>query len=63
MVQARSRMVLAYMFSQLIPWINSKNVRLLVLGSSNVDEALRGYYTKYNCMKELIKKFWGKILI
>lgn len=48
-IQARSRMVLAYMFSQLIPWINSKNGGLLVLGSSNVDEALRGYYTKYDC--------------
>lgn len=22
---------------------------LLVLGSANVDEALRGYYTKYDC--------------
>lgn len=46
---------------------------LLVLGSSNLDEALRGYYTKYDCssadinpigsfskfrLKEILKYFY-----
>jgi NAD+ synthase (glutamine-hydrolysing) len=46
-VQARLRMVLAYMFAQLLPWTRGKYGGLLVLGSANVDESLRGYYTKY----------------
>lgn len=45
--QARLRMVLAYMFAQLLPWTRGKYGGLLVLGSANVDESLRGYYTKY----------------
>lgn len=40
-------MVLAYMFAQLLPWTRGKYGGLLVLGSANVDESLRGYYTKY----------------
>lgn len=40
-------MVLAYMFAQLLPWVRGKIGGLLVLGSANVDESLRGYYTKY----------------
>lgn len=49
-IQARSRMVIAYLLAQLLPWAVSKaGGSLLVLGSSNVDEALRGYYTKYDC--------------
>ncbi|KAJ1982391.1 glutamine-dependent NAD(+) synthetase [Dimargaris verticillata] len=48
-IQARLRMVLAYMFAQLLPWTRSKKGSLLVLGSSNVDECLRGYMTKYDC--------------
>lgn len=63
-VQARSRMVLAYLFGQLLPWSEDRSGgssteardgsgsgshgRLLVLGSSNVDESLRGYLTKYD---------------
>lgn len=54
-IQARMRMVLAYLFAQLLPWVRS-GVRsggnsggLLVLGSANVDEQLRGYLTKYDC--------------
>ena len=50
-IQARSRMVCAYEFAQLIPtsrW--GDNVPgMLVLGSANVDECLRGYLTKYDC--------------
>ncbi|RKO97911.1 hypothetical protein CXG81DRAFT_27171 [Caulochytrium protostelioides] len=51
-IQARSRMVLSYLFAGLLPWHRSGGVRgtsLLVLGSSNVDETLRGYFTKYDC--------------
>jgi len=48
-IQARLRMVLAYLFAQLLPWVRGKSGALLVLGSANVDEALRGYYTKYDC--------------
>ena len=48
-IQARLRMVLAYMFAQLLPWCRGKTGGLLVLGSSNVDESLRGYLTKYDC--------------
>jgi NAD+ synthase (glutamine-hydrolysing) len=49
-VQARLRMVISYFLAQLLPWVRrSGGGFLLVLGSSNVDEALRGYYTKYDC--------------
>ncbi|THH10944.1 hypothetical protein EW146_g8214 [Bondarzewia mesenterica] len=37
-IQARLRMVLAYMFAQLLPWIRGRAGGLLVLGSANVDE-------------------------
>ena len=48
-IQARIRMVSAYLFAQLLPWIRGKSKGfLLVLGSANVDEALRGYFTKYD---------------
>ncbi|KNC46743.1 carbon nitrogen hydrolase/NAD synthase [Thecamonas trahens ATCC 50062] len=48
-IQARSRMVIAYLFGQLIPTVRGPGGGLLVLGSANVDEAIRGYYTKYDC--------------
>ncbi|EQC40110.1 NAD+ synthase (glutamine-hydrolysing) [Saprolegnia diclina VS20] len=48
-IQARLRMVMAYLLAQLLPWVRSKAGFLLVLGSANVDEALRGYMTKYDC--------------
>ncbi|KAK7687710.1 glutamine-dependent NAD(+) synthetase [Cerrena zonata] len=48
-IQARLRMVLAYLFAQLLPWVRGRNGGLLVLGSANVDESLRGYLTKYDC--------------
>ncbi|XP_031132310.1 glutamine-dependent NAD(+) synthetase [Ipomoea triloba] len=48
-IQARVRMVLAFMLASLLPWVHSKPGFYLVLGSSNVDEALRGYLTKYDC--------------
>ena len=37
-VQARLRMVLAYLFAQLIMWARGLPGGLLVLGSANVDE-------------------------
>ncbi|KAK9681785.1 hypothetical protein RND81_10G027800 [Saponaria officinalis] len=48
-IQARIRMVVAFMLASLMPWVHSKSGFYLVLGSSNVDEALRGYLTKYDC--------------
>ncbi|XP_050228166.1 glutamine-dependent NAD(+) synthetase [Mercurialis annua] len=48
-IQARSRMVLAFMLASLLPWVHNKPGFYLVLGSSNVDEGLRGYLTKYDC--------------
>ena len=37
-VQARLRMVFAYLFAQLIMWARGCSGGLLVLGSANVDE-------------------------
>ncbi|KAL0567643.1 glutamine-dependent NAD(+) synthetase [Marasmius crinis-equi] len=48
-IQARLRMVLSYLFAQLLPWVRGRAGGLLVLGSANVDESLRGYLTKYDC--------------
>mmetsp|Transcript_33539 Transcript_33539/g.79072 ORF Transcript_33539/g.79072 Transcript_33539/m.79072 type:complete len:800 (-) Transcript_33539:149-2548(-) len=56
-IQARLRMVTAYLFAQLLPWTRKLagdehaggKGFLLVLGSANVDEGLRGYMTKYDC--------------
>lgn len=41
-IQARLRMVLSYLFAQLMLWARGRPGGLLVLGSANVDEALRG---------------------
>ena len=48
-IQARLRMVLSYLLAQLLPWVRGRDGFLLVLGSANVDEGLRGYLTKYDC--------------
>jgi NAD+ synthase (glutamine-hydrolysing) len=48
-IQARTRMVTAYYFAQMLPTVRSRTGGLLVLGSANVDECLRGYLTKYDC--------------
>ena len=48
-IQARLRMVVAYMLASLLPWVRSFPGSLLVVGSANVDECLRGYLTKYDC--------------
>ncbi|KAL8656094.1 MAG: hypothetical protein Q9210_000479 [Variospora velana] len=46
-IQSRSRMVLAYLFAGTLTMARGRAGNLLVLGSANVDEALRGYYTRY----------------
>lgn len=48
-IQARLRMVIGYLFAQLSLWAVGRPGSLLVLGSANVDECLRGYFTKYDC--------------
>ena len=48
-VQARLRMVMSYLCAQLFPWVRGSKGFLLVLSAGNVDEALRGYMTKYDC--------------
>mmetsp|Transcript_14531 Transcript_14531/g.25481 ORF Transcript_14531/g.25481 Transcript_14531/m.25481 type:complete len:725 (-) Transcript_14531:171-2345(-) len=48
-IQARCRMVLAFLMAQLVNWCRGRPGFLLVLGSANVDECLRGYLTKYDC--------------
>ncbi|MEE6498987.1 hypothetical protein FKM82_003271 [Ascaphus truei] len=58
-VQARIRMVLAYLFAQLSLWTRGLPGGLLVLGSANVDESLRGYLTKYDCSSADINPIGG----
>ncbi|KAG7700437.1 hypothetical protein KL951_000552 [Ogataea haglerorum] len=60
-IQARLRMVLAYLFAQLLPWVRGRTNTggLLVLGSANVDEQLRGYLTKYDCSSADINPIGG----
>lgn len=60
-IQARLRMVISYLFAQLLPWVRSKanSTGLLVLGSANVDEQLRGYLTKYDCSSADINPIGG----
>ena len=47
------------MFLQLMLWVRERPGGLLVLGSANVDEALRGYYTKYDCSSADINPIGG----
>ncbi|KAH9641931.1 hypothetical protein HF086_011681 [Spodoptera exigua] len=58
-IQARLRMVLSYLFAQLMLWVRGRPGGLLVLGSSNVDEALRGYMTKYDCSSADVNPIGG----
>ncbi|KAA8498143.1 Glutamine-dependent NAD(+) synthetase [Porphyridium purpureum] len=58
-IQARIRMVVAYLLAQLTPWARGQTGTLLVLGSANVDEALRGYLTKYDCSSADINPIGG----
>lgn len=52
-------MVISYLFAQLMLWVRGRPGGLLVLGSSNVDEALRGYFTKYDCSSADINPIGG----
>ncbi|GMK58908.1 hypothetical protein CspeluHIS016_0603500 [Cutaneotrichosporon spelunceum] len=58
-IQARLRMVVGYLFAQLLPWARGRQGGLLVLGSANVDESLRGYLTKYDCSSADINPIGG----
>ena len=58
-IQARLRMVLSYLFAQTMPWVRNCEGTLLVLGTGNVDEALRGYLTKYDCSSGDINPIGG----
>ncbi|XP_072385425.1 glutamine-dependent NAD(+) synthetase [Diabrotica undecimpunctata] len=58
-IQARIRMVLSYLFAQLMLWTRGRPGGLLVLGSANVDESLRGYMTKYDCSSADINPIGG----
>ncbi|KAF8265066.1 glutamine-dependent NAD synthetase with GAT domain-containing protein [Lactarius quietus] len=58
-IQARLRMVIAYFFAQLLPWARGRVGGLLVLGSANVDESLRGYLTKYDCSSADVNPIGG----
>lgn len=58
-IQARLRMVLSYLFAQLLPWTRNIPGGLLVLGSANVDECIRGYLTKYDCSSADINPIGG----
>ncbi|KAL0640035.1 glutamine-dependent NAD(+) synthetase [Maublancomyces gigas] len=44
---------------QLLPWVRGRQGGLLVLGSANVDECLRGYLTKYDCSSADINPIGG----
>ncbi|KAL9100957.1 MAG: hypothetical protein Q9187_009298 [Circinaria calcarea] len=60
-IQARLRMVIAYLFAQLLPTVRQRpgGGGLLVLGSANVDECLRGYLTKYDASSADINPIGG----
>eukprot|EP01124_Arcella_intermedia_P021625 TRINITY_DN3064_c0_g1_i3.p1 TRINITY_DN3064_c0_g1~~TRINITY_DN3064_c0_g1_i3.p1 ORF type:complete len:865 (-),score=231.12 TRINITY_DN3064_c0_g1_i3:2-2596(-) len=58
-IQARSRMVLSYFMAQLSLWSQNRLGSLLVVGSANVAEALRGYFTKYDCSSADINPIGG----
>lgn len=40
---------MTFLMGQLVPWNQGMNGYLLILGSANLDEGLRGYFTKYDC--------------
>ncbi|XP_026520427.1 glutamine-dependent NAD(+) synthetase [Notechis scutatus] len=56
---ARIRMVIGYLFAQLCLWTRGLPGGLLVLGTANVDESLRGYFTKYDCSSGDINPIGG----
>jgi len=58
-LQARVRMIFAYLVAMLVPWARGRSGFVLVLGSANVDEGLRGYLTKYDCSSADINPIGG----
>lgn len=58
-IQARLRLVISYLLAQMMPWAHNRPGTLLVLGTGNVDEALRGYLTKYDCSSGDINPIGG----
>lgn len=58
-VQSRVRMVMSYLLAQLLLWARGRPGGLLVLGSANVDESLRGYMTKYDCSSADVNPIGG----
>ena len=58
-IQARTRMVLSYMMGQVVPQLLQRKGWLLVLGTGNLDEGLRGYMTKYDCSSADINPIGG----
>ena len=45
--------------AQLVPWTQDQKGFLLVLGTSNICESLRGYMTKYDCSSADINPIGG----
>lgn len=60
-IQSRLRMVLSYLLAQTLCLVRQRRNGggLLVLGSANVDESLRGYLTKYDCSSADINPIGG----
>jgi NAD+ synthase (glutamine-hydrolysing) len=52
-------MVVSYLLAQLVPWSKGEQGFLLVLGTSNICESLRGYMTKYDCSSADINPIGG----
>ena len=52
-------MVVSYLCAQLVPWTQDRKGFLLVLGSANIAEGLRGYLTKYDCSAADINPIGG----
>jgi NAD+ synthase (glutamine-hydrolysing) len=52
-------MVVSYLMAQMVPWTKDQKGFLLVLGTSNICESLRGYMTKYDCSSADINPIGG----
>ena len=56
-LQARSRMLLSYLFAQLTPWSKNVSSCLLVLGSANVDERSASNNRHTSCITHTLYHF------
>ena len=52
-------MVVSFLVAQVFPQTNGTSGFLLVLGTSNIAEGLRGYLTKYDCSSADINPIGG----